>query len=200
MKKFLATKNMTNKNIYQMRFFKDLNGGTAKFKLKNSNLVFQTIWSDYMHTAIFDKSYTGNEFTYNIDFTNFEETSYQVFQDQSKFPDYNLDNNCIKCKRNDETVCLDKENESEFTIINRIPQEFNLDIITDKSIYIVNSGDSKLIADKFFHLNIVGKNKFECSLKFSGDTLGLVMHTNIFTFDSQHFVHKSQRVTINTKI
>ena len=25
------------------------------------------------------------------------------------------------------------------------------------------------------------KNKFECSLKFSGDTLGLVMHTNIFT-------------------
>ncbi|MEY3247087.1 MAG: hypothetical protein RIT39_756 [Bacteroidota bacterium] len=42
------------------------------------------------------------------------------------------------------------------------------------------------------------KNKFECSLKFSGDTLGLVMHTNIFTFDSQHFVHQSQRVKENS--
>jgi len=41
------------------------------------------------------------------------------------------------------------------------------------------------------------KNKFECSLKFSGDTLGLIMHTNIFTFGPQHFVHQSRRVKEN---
>jgi len=41
------------------------------------------------------------------------------------------------------------------------------------------------------------KNKFECSLKFSGDTLSLVMHTNIFTFDAQHFIHQSRRVKEN---
>lgn len=41
------------------------------------------------------------------------------------------------------------------------------------------------------------KNKFECSLKFSGDTLSLVMHTNVFTFDAQHFIHQTQRVKNN---
>ncbi|MBM3936433.1 MAG: hypothetical protein FJ343_04705 [Sphingomonadales bacterium] len=38
------------------------------------------------------------------------------------------------------------------------------------------------------------KNNFECDFKFSGDTLCLCMHTNVFTFPPQHFVQKSARV------
>jgi len=38
------------------------------------------------------------------------------------------------------------------------------------------------------------KNRFECDFKFSGDTLSLCMHTNVFTFPPQHFVHQSARV------
>ncbi len=38
------------------------------------------------------------------------------------------------------------------------------------------------------------KNRFECDFKFSGDTLSLCMHTNVFTFPPQHFVQQSARV------
>ena len=55
-------------------------------------------------------------------------------------------------------------------------------------------GDEMQKRDPRVALEYEAHNKFECSLKFSGDTLGLVMHTNIFTFDSQHCVHQSQRV------
>lgn len=35
---------------------------------------------------------------------------------------------------------------------------------------------------------------FESSLRFSGDTLVFMMHTNVFTFNSEYFVHKSDYV------
>ncbi|MFM8686024.1 MAG: hypothetical protein ACKODJ_05660, partial [Bacteroidota bacterium] len=38
------------------------------------------------------------------------------------------------------------------------------------------------------------KNRFECDFKFSGDTLSLCMHTNVFTFPPEHFVQQSPRV------
>lgn len=38
------------------------------------------------------------------------------------------------------------------------------------------------------------KGDFEAHLKFSGDTLVLMMHTNIFDFDESHFVNKSKYV------
>jgi hypothetical protein len=41
------------------------------------------------------------------------------------------------------------------------------------------------------------KGHFECDLKFSGDTLSLVMHTNVFTFPPEHFVHNHQRIRKN---
>lgn len=35
---------------------------------------------------------------------------------------------------------------------------------------------------------------FESSLQFSGDTLVFMMHTNVFTFNPEYFVHKSEYV------
>jgi len=35
---------------------------------------------------------------------------------------------------------------------------------------------------------------FECSLAFGGDLLIFTMHTNIFTFDDKHFIHKSKYI------
>ncbi|MEM6846142.1 MAG: hypothetical protein AAF632_28280 [Bacteroidota bacterium] len=35
---------------------------------------------------------------------------------------------------------------------------------------------------------------FESSLRFSGDTLVFMMHTNVFTFNPEYFVHKSNYV------
>lgn len=36
--------------------------------------------------------------------------------------------------------------------------------------------------------------KFEAHMQFAGDTLVLMMHTNIFDFDSSHFIHKMRYV------
>ncbi|MCG9880342.1 MAG: hypothetical protein MH472_07060, partial [Bacteroidia bacterium] len=38
------------------------------------------------------------------------------------------------------------------------------------------------------------KSEFEVHLKFSGDTLIFMMHTNIFDFDQQHYIHNSPYV------
>ncbi|MDX5321499.1 MAG: hypothetical protein LPK45_10250 [Bacteroidota bacterium] len=36
--------------------------------------------------------------------------------------------------------------------------------------------------------------KFEAHMQFAGDTLVLMMHTNVFDFDSSHFIHKMRYV------
>jgi len=38
------------------------------------------------------------------------------------------------------------------------------------------------------------RGTFECSLAFGGDLLIFTMHTNIFTFEDKHFIHKSKYV------
>jgi hypothetical protein len=38
------------------------------------------------------------------------------------------------------------------------------------------------------------KSEFEFHLKFSGDTLVFMMHTNVFDFESSHFIHQSAYV------
>lgn len=42
------------------------------------------------------------------------------------------------------------------------------------------------------------KGDFEAHLKFSGDTLVVMMHTNVFDFDESHFVNKSPYVQEDT--
>ncbi|MEN9458522.1 MAG: hypothetical protein RL135_1100 [Bacteroidota bacterium] len=38
------------------------------------------------------------------------------------------------------------------------------------------------------------KSEYEMHLKFSGDTLVLMMHTNIFDFEPNHFIHQSEYI------
>jgi 2,3-bisphosphoglycerate-independent phosphoglycerate mutase len=38
------------------------------------------------------------------------------------------------------------------------------------------------------------KSEYEMHLKFSGDTLVLMMHTNIFDFEPNHFIHQSDYI------
>jgi len=38
------------------------------------------------------------------------------------------------------------------------------------------------------------EGKFEAHMQFAGDTLVLMMHTNVFDFDSSHFIHKMRYV------
>jgi hypothetical protein len=42
------------------------------------------------------------------------------------------------------------------------------------------------------------KGDFEAHLKFGGDTLVLMMHTNVFDFDEGHFINKSEYVKEDT--
>jgi hypothetical protein len=41
------------------------------------------------------------------------------------------------------------------------------------------------------------KSEFEFHLKFSGDTLVWMMHTNVFDFDNSHFIHQSPYIKEN---
>ncbi|MBI1223090.1 MAG: hypothetical protein GC180_10845 [Bacteroidetes bacterium] len=38
------------------------------------------------------------------------------------------------------------------------------------------------------------EGKFEAHMQFAGDTLVMMMHTNVFDFDSSHFIHKMRYV------
>lgn len=48
--------------------------------------------------------------------------------------------------------------------------------------------------DKNIEVSSSEAGDFEADLKFSGDTLQFLMHTNIFNFPPEHFIHKSDYV------
>lgn len=52
-------------------------------------------------------------------------------------------------------------------------------------------------ADKHVEVSFIEKTPFEFHLKFSGDTLVFMMHTNVFDFDSEHFIAKTKYVHQN---
>jgi hypothetical protein len=43
-------------------------------------------------------------------------------------------------------------------------------------------------------ISYLDKGTYEAELKFSGDVLVFSMHTNVFTFDNDHFIHQSNYV------
>ena len=45
--------------------------------------------------------------------------------------------------------------------------------------------------DKTVEVSARDSGNFESELKFSGDTLLFLMHTNVFNFPPEHFIHKS---------
>jgi hypothetical protein len=188
MKKFIE--NFSNTNIRIMKLYKNMNVGSMNFMLNNTPVILQTIWSDLMHVTVFDKNYSDNKNKYDIDFKDFEETSYQVFQDNTMFPEYKTDDKCISVEHNE--LCkyeIRKENNDELLMISRIPQEFNLEIQTNRDIYIVNTGDSKLVSDKYFKVNNTGENIFECRR----------LRTNIFDFVAEK-IYFSIKSSLETKV
>jgi len=52
------------------------------------------------------------------------------------------------------------------------------------------------ISEKDSHVEVkyFEKSEYEMHLKFSGDTLVLMMHTNIFEFEPNHYIHQSAYV------
>ncbi len=57
----------------------------------------------------------------------------------------------------------------------------------------------KLAADApYVDVKYSDKGDFEAHLKFGGDTLIVMMHTNVFDFDESHFVNKSPYVKEDT--
>ncbi len=51
--------------------------------------------------------------------------------------------------------------------------------------------------DKHVEVSFIEKTPFEFHLKFSGDTLVFMMHTNVFDFNNEHFISKSKYVHQN---
>jgi hypothetical protein len=187
MKKFIEK--FSNSNIRVMKLFKNMNAGSASFKLNNTPVIFQTIWSDLVHVAVFDKNFTENKNQYDIEIKDFEQTSYQVFQENSFFPEYNTEDKCIEVKQSEsDKFELRKDNDEELFMINRIPQEFNLQIDTNRDINIVNTGDSKLVSDKFFKVKMIGESKFQCQR----------LRTNTFDFVAEN-ISFSMKSSLETK-
>ena len=53
--------------------------------------------------------------------------------------------------------------------------------------------------DKNIEISYEDKGPFEVILTFGGDIVVLNMHTNVFTFDSEHFIHKTPYVQEDRK-
>jgi hypothetical protein len=47
------------------------------------------------------------------------------------------------------------------------------------------------LKDPLVEVKYYEKSEYEMHLKFSGDTLVFMMHTNIFSFDQNHFIHQT---------
>ncbi len=48
------------------------------------------------------------------------------------------------------------------------------------------------VIDKNIEISVLEKTPFEFHLKFSGDTLVFMMHTNVFDFDKEHPLKKNK--------
>jgi len=96
---------------------------------------------------------------------------------------------------------------SESKVLNALIEKADL----KRSIYLHTIEAFKLIkkelneVSSWINLNIEKKNKkinvqfaergeFEAEMKFAGDTLFFIMHTNVFTFQPEHFIFKTNYV------
>ena len=59
---------------------------------------------------------------------------------------------------------------------------------------IAERTDEAMSEDSPVNVAYTHNGDFESSLQFSGDTLVFMMHTNVFTFNPEYFVHKSEYV------
>ena len=139
---------LSNSNIIFMKKIDNVRNSCLKIKNCNYDLVFQTIWSNFIHSTILDKNKKNSDFPNNdLDYTNYSENSYLIFQKDESFFDYNFNNDQVWLKEiNKDNIDLNipNNNNNDLTIISRIPEEFSLNIESSKNILINNTGDSKL--------------------------------------------------------
>src|SRR5687767_2903560 len=55
-------------------------------------------------------------------------------------------------------------------------------------------GEEMQKIDSTVEVSSKDSGKYECELKFSGDTLMFLMHTNVFNFPPEHTIHKTEYV------
>jgi hypothetical protein len=170
---------LTNKNIYFMKNFEESRNAELKADLNGSEIILQTIWSNFTHFSVFNKAKIfENGIDDSIDYSKLDDNSYYVFQDSNLF-NKNIELGDVLLDKDQNKIDLKfcelfDEITNDDVVIARVPQEFNLDL-TGHNIKIINSGDSKLVADKFINVDMKGRSNF-----FEGKRL----RTNDFKLNS----------------
>jgi len=92
----------------------------------------------------------------------------------------------LLCKKSANKQMTYKVTQSVFREIRNVMQELQNEILP------CLHDDASMVEIKYYD-----KGDFEAHLKFSGDTIVVMMHTNIFDFDESHFIHKTKYVKDN---
>jgi hypothetical protein len=157
--------------------------------MKGSDLIFQTIWSDFVHICYFDRNKKNKNFHSEFDYSKYDEESYTIFQDESIFTDYEDkdeidDNHSSKINyestENEIKINNSMKDKVDSTLITRIPQEFNLNLKTDRNIKIVNTGDSKILADKQISIEF-----YDLSSNYKGNENEKIISNNTNIFEAK---------------
>lgn len=175
------------KNIF---FMKKLENARSKsinlHSTTNTDIIFQTFWSDFLHLSFFNKNKTYENSDLlaksSLDFANYNDDSYIIFQNEKDFIDYesqrnsadetNFTYNLSETDEKEINFSTDNNNSlDEKCLITRIPQEFNIDVEADGDVRIINSGDSKLIADKKIKINFTETKDLSYPNIFEGKRL-----------------------------
>lgn len=189
----LFSTQLSNRNLIMMKKLKNFRNNTLNVDLKGSDIIFQTIWSDFVHISLFDKNSENHNINTEFDYAKYDEESYTIFQDENIFTDFSETDgesvNLLSSENEIKITNVENKREIDLTLITRIPQEFNLNLKTDKNIKFVNTGDSKLIADKHISIEFYNSStdKNETSLiktfdakRIRTSNFNLVSHNNIF--------------------
>ena len=135
---------ISNSNIVYMKKIDNARNSTLNIKDCKNDLIFQTIWSNFIHSTIIDRNKKNLDFPNNdLDYTNYSENSYLIFQKDESFFNYNENLNWL-IEKNKDNIDLNIPNSDEVLVISRIPEEFSLNINSSGNVTINNSGDSKL--------------------------------------------------------
>jgi len=172
-------KSLSNENICFLKKLDNFRNNGVEYKVYNTECIFQTIWSDFAYVSYLNerKTFNNNLDKNNIDFIRTDDDSYTIFQDESAFIDFEeekitktesysyetqnensskFQNFCFENleEKNHSKTTTDNKHRDQHTLITRIPQEFNISLNTNKSVKILNMGDSKLLADKLVKINL----------------------------------------------
>lgn len=161
---------LSNENICFLKKLNNFRNNGVEYNVFNTECIFQTIWSNFAYVGFADenKTFNNNLEKSNIDFTRTDDDSYSIFQDELAFVDFEdkekTDNYTYKTENETSSTlqkfvfsnlneAKSKIGKQKFSLITRIPQEFNINLSTNRSVKIVNMGDSKLLGDKEIKIN-----------------------------------------------